>query len=390
MNWPLMNNAVNFNDKIKLIYFILKSNRYTNGEKVKSFEKQWSDWLGCKHSLFVSSGSTANFLLINAIKEYYELKDNDKVLVPSCTWMTSVAPIFQNKLNPVFVDVSLNDYCIELKDLEIIKEKHPDIKLIFTTHLMGFRSSIEDIKKVFPNAILAEDCCEAHGVKNDSDEKFTSLSEAMTFSFYYGHHMTTIEGGMISTNNENLYELMRMKRSHGLAREASSSTFEKYKIQNPNIIPSFLFVTDGFNFRNNEISAILGSEQLKRLNKNIKIRNKNYFNFHNLISQYSEFFHLPLINNNMSSFNFPIVCKNEKIYDNLISNFRKYKVEFRPLVAGNLLKQPFLKNYKFDYDKTFFNADIIHEYGLYIGNNQFVNQKHLNLLTKILKETCIK
>lgn len=381
-----MSNAINWNDKFKLIAFVLKTNRYTNGEKVRLFEKKWSEWLNCKYSLFVSSGSTANFLLLNALKEYYNLEDDAKVLVPSCTWMTSIAPIFQNKLKPIFIDVSLKDYCLDVDDLVKIKNEHPDIKLIFTTHLMGFRSNIEKISEVFPDALIAEDCCEAHGVKDNNNKKFKEISQASTFSFYYGHHMTTIEGGMISTNNKDLYELMKVKRSHGLAREASVELFDKYKSNNPGIIPSFLFVTDGFNFRNNELSAVLGLEQLKRLDKNIEIRNNNYAQFYSLISEYSNYFHMPIINSNISSFNLPIVCKDKENLDKLKNQFEKHKIEYRPLVAGNLLKQPFLKNYKFEYFKESYNADIIHNNGLYIGNNQFINSNHFKLLSKIFSE----
>jgi CDP-6-deoxy-D-xylo-4-hexulose-3-dehydrase len=384
--WPLMNNAISFVDKLKMIKFILSTNKFTNGPKVLKFENEWSKWLGCKHSLFVSSGSTANFLLIAAIKEKFNLKDGDKVLVPSCTWMTSVAPIFQNNLEPIFIDVSLENYCIDTNDLLLVKNNHPDIALIFTTHLLGFYSEVDKLKEAFPNALVAEDCCEAHGVMDKNKNKMSPNSLASTFSFYFGHHMTTIEGGFISTNDSELYDLMRMKRSHGLARESSKQSYEFYKSKHKDIIPTFLFVTDGFNFRNNEISAILGSEQLKRLDKYIKIRNSNYKQFHSYLNNFKDLFHMPLFDENMSSFTLPFVCKNKFIYQKLIEKFQKYNIEYRPLVAGNLLKQPFLKNYKFGYYKETYNADIIHDYGLYIGNSQFVNNNHLSLLKKILDE----
>jgi CDP-6-deoxy-D-xylo-4-hexulose-3-dehydrase len=212
--WRLMDNAITLHQKIKLASFVLTSNKFTNGPKVRQFENVWSKWVGAKHSLFVSSGSTANSLLIAAIKEKYQLNDGDKVLVPACTWMTSVAPIFQNNLTPIFVDISLEDYCINLDDLELVKSQHPDIKLIFTTHLLGFHSDVAELRNVFPHAIVAEDCCEAHGVTDEFNNKMNPLSVGATFSFYFGHHITTIEGGFISTNDTDLYELMRIKRSH--------------------------------------------------------------------------------------------------------------------------------------------------------------------------------
>jgi len=386
LSWRLMDNAITFRQKLKLAYFVLTSNKFTNGPKVREFENVWSKWVGSKHSLFVSSGSTANYLLIAAIKEKYGLVDGDKVLVPACTWMTSVAPIFQNKLTPIFIDISLDNYCIDSEDLLKVKEIHPDIKLVFTTHLLGFHSDIEKIREIFPDALVAEDSCEAHGVKDHLGNRMNPNSLGATFSFYFGHHITTIEGGFISTNDSELYDLMRMKRSHGLAREASPETYKKYQELYPEIIPTFLFVTDGYNFRNDELSAVLGLEQIKSLDKFINIRNENYKNYYELIKNLPNLFYVPICENTMSSFTLPIVCKNKKVYNLLIENFKKHNIEYRPLVAGNLLRQPFLKNYKFDYEKEIFNADIIHELGLYIGNSQFIRNKHLALLEEILLE----
>jgi CDP-6-deoxy-D-xylo-4-hexulose-3-dehydrase len=386
LSWHLMDNAITFQQKMKMAYFILTSNKFTNGPKVRNFENLWAKWVGAKHSLFVSSGSTANSLLIASIKEKYNLNDGDKVLVPACTWMTSVAPIFQNKLTPIFIDISLSNYCISTDDLIEVRNIHPDIKLVFTTHLLGFHSDIDKIRELFPEALIAEDCCEAHGVTDKFGNRMNPNSLGATFSFYFGHHMTTIEGGVISTNDSELYDLMRMKRSHGLAREASPETYQKYQELYPDIIPTFLFVTDGYNFRNNEIAAVLGIDQLKKLNSLIDLRNKNYKGYHQIISKYPDLFHVPTCDSTMSSFTLPFVCKSKKVYDHLISKFKQNNIEFRPLVAGNLLKQPFLKDYKFDYHKEIYNADIIHELGMYIGNSQFIGGKHIELLDKIIRE----
>ena len=381
-----MYNAINFVEKLKLACFILTTNKFTNGPKVRKFEDAWSNWVGAKHSLFVSSGSTANFLFIAAVKEKYNLNDGDKVLVPACTWMTSVAPIFQNKLTPVFIDISLDNYCIDSEDLEKVRQQHPDIKFIFTTHLLGFHSDVNKLRESFPDAIIGEDCCEAHGVTDEFGNRMNPYSKGATFSFYFGHHITTIEGGFVSTNDTELYDLMRMKRSHGLAREASPETYDKLQEQYPDIIPTFLFVTDGYNFRNNEISAVLGMEQLKKLDKIIKIRNKNFIQYHQIISKHSDLFHVPINDPNISSFTFPLVCKNKEIYKLLISKLKEKGIEYRPLVAGNLLRQPFLKNYGFSYGKETFNADIIHDLGMYIGNSHFIGKKHLILLEKLLND----
>lgn len=382
--WPLMKDTISFTEKLRLAYFVLTASRFTNGPKVIEFENAWNKWLGSNYSLFVSSGSTANFLLIAAVKELYGLENGDKVIVPACTWVTSVAPIMQLGLTPIFCDISLDNYCLDLDDLKIIKEKHPDIKMIFTTHLLGFHSDVEAIKEIFPDALIAEDCCESHGVLNNKSKRTSDCSLGMTFSFYYGHHMTTIEGGIVSTNNRELFELMRMKRSHGFIREAYPETAKKYKDAYPNIMPSFLFATDGYNFRNTELAAVLGISQLKKLNNIINIRNNNFRKYYELIASRPDLFYIPKNYSGISSFSLPFICRSQEVYDFLRKAFDDYKIEYRPVVGGNLLNQPFLKNFGFDYKKEVFNVDTLQKYGLYIGNNQYIGNKELKILEKIL------
>lgn len=384
LSWPLMKDTITFVDKLKMINFILTTKKFTNGEKVKEFEARWNQWLGSKYSLFVSSGSTANLLLLSAIKELYGFKNGDKVLVPACTWVTNVSPVFQVGFKPIFADINLKNFSFDLEKIENLKNKHPDIKIIFVTHLLGLSAELSKLKKIFPKALILEDICESHGVEKMPGVKHGSDSLGATFSFYFGHHMTTIEGGMISTNNKDLYELMRLKRSHGMAREASPDVFEKYKKQYPDLSPSFLFITDGYNLRNHELPAVLGMSQLKRLDKTIDIRKKNYKEFVDIISNHSDKFYIPECNNFDSSFCFPFVCKEKTTLSVLKQMFDNNGIEYRPIVSGNLLKHPFLKDYKISTDDT--NVSLVHENGIYIGNNQFVNKKDLNLLRTILKE----
>ena len=141
--WPLMKNTLSFMDRLKLSKFILTSDKFTQGSKVQEFERKWSEWLGCKYSVYVTSGSTANFLLISAVIEKFNLKPGDKVLLPSCTWVTNINPIFQLGLTPIFCDVSLEDYSFDIDNMKFIAEKHPDIKLIFVSHLLGIPAKVE-------------------------------------------------------------------------------------------------------------------------------------------------------------------------------------------------------------------------------------------------------
>jgi CDP-6-deoxy-D-xylo-4-hexulose-3-dehydrase len=375
-----MKNTLSFMDRVKLAKFILSSDKFTQGKKVEEFERKWSEWLGCKHSVFVTSGSTANFLLVASVIEKYNLKRGDKVLLPACTWVTNINPIFQLGLTPIFCDINLDNYSFDIDNLKSISTHHPDIKMVFVTHLLGIPADVEMYRKIFPKAIFIDDVCESHGCLDTFGNKIGSKSLGATFSFYFGHHMSTIEGGMISTNDSDLYDLLKLKRSHGLARV--SEKFDYYVKQNSEIEKSFLFVSDGYNFRNTELSAVLGLCQLKRLEKFISIRRNNHKEFLKIVNRNDNFYSVKE-NQGNSSFCFPFICKTKDIKDKLIDLFAQYGVEYRPIVGGNLLRQPYL-NYKIDSKEDNLVADLIHENGIYIGNNQFVNKKDLNLLKKIV------
>lgn len=385
-NWPLMKNSISLWDRLQLAKFVLTSDKFTQGKNVERFEKEWSNWLGCKYSLFVTSGSTANFLLVSSIIEEYGLKRDDKVLLPSCTWVTNINPIIQLGLTPIFCDVNLENYSFDLDNLKIIAKNHPDIKLVFVTHLLGIPAFIEEYRRIFSEALFIDDVCESHGCLDKGNNKIGKTSLGATFSFYFGHHMSTVEGGMISTNSKELYDLMKMKRSHGVARV--SDQFEYYQKQSPEIEKSFLFVSDGYNFRNTEFGAVLGLSQLKRLDGFIEIRREAYCRFVDIMSsdKNRDNFYPIVYNKGNSCFCFPFICKTKEIKSKLISVLNKYKIEYRPVVGGNLLRQPYLKNYSISGKRENLNVDIIHENGIYIGNNQFVSKKDMDLLETILGE----
>ena len=365
MWWPLMQTAITDADKKAMIDFIQSSDRYTCGNMVKEFEDAWSEWLGCKYSLYVTSGSTANLLLMAAVKELYDIPNGSKVLVPACTWVTNVAPVFQVGLEPVFCDVDLERYSFDIDSLP-----NEDIKIVFVTHLLGLNAPLEKLKERYPNAIFLEDICESHGVKGPDGKKRGSSGTGSTFSFYYGHHMTTIEGGIISTDNELLYELMKIKRSHGMARLLSPKYYEEAINKHPKIDPSFLFLTDGYNFRNTELNAVLGIEQLKRLDENIETRRDNFRCFMEHLDP--ELFYIPFDDPGNSSFAFPFICKKPEDMPKLKAIFAELGVEYRPIVSGNLLLHPFLEKWKDSVDVP--NANLLNDNGVYIGNNHFVTK----------------
>jgi len=380
--WPLMKDCITKEDKDSLVEFIQTSNRYTNGPKVKQFEKEWSEWLGVKHSLFVSSGSTANFLLLSAIKRRYNLKKGDKVLVPAMTWVTNVAPIIQLGLKPIFCDVERDTFSFDLEHMARLHQEHHDIRLVFVTHLFGIPAQINEFKKIIPNAFYIEDCCESHGAKI-YDKKVGTLSEGSTFSSYFGHHMTTVEGGFVSTDDTELHELMRAKRSHGLARECSDEVYKKYIKRYPDVDKRFMFITDGYNFRNNEFGAVLGLSQLPRLDDMIKRRREVCDKFVSILKKYDDIFHIPNFDGN-SSFCLPFIAKDGYLRNDLQEHLEACGIETRPLCSGNLLRQPFLSEY--EVFKEFPKVDYLHYHGFFIGNNHLVTDEEIEKLGFILDD----
>ena len=378
--WKLMDCAITHSDKLKLIEFITSTDMYTCGKKVEEFENKWSEWLGCKHSLFVTSGSTANLLLLASIKEFYNIPNGSKVLVPACTWVTNVSPVFQNGLEPVFCDINLDNYSFDTDNLP-----DDDIKIVFITHLLGLNAPMEKLKNKYQDAIFIEDICESHGITDEYGKK-RGYGTGSTFSFYYGHHMTTIEGGMISTDNAELYQLMKLKRSHGMARHLLSENYEKTVSKYPNIDPKFLFLTDGYNFRNTELNAVIGIEQLQRLDESIKIRKRNYDRFMVQLLKYETFFHVPRYDPYNSSFCLPFVCKTNELKTKLVNIFNKLEIEYRPIVGGNLLIHQFLTKWK-NSTKTP-NADLLNDNGVYIGNSQFVTLEMIDKAFEHIKHIC--
>lgn len=378
--WPLQENVISSNVRKKLSKFILNTKRFTQFTEVLKFEKNYSKWQNCKYSIFVNSGSSANLLIIQSAKEIYKWSEGDEVIVPSLTWTTTVTPVIQSGLKPVFVDCNLNDFSFDYMDLK--RKITKKTKAIFVAHIIGFPANISSIKNIIKdkNILILEDSCESQGAKF-RNKKVGNFGIASSFSFYWGHHLTTIEGGMITTNNKKFYEMCLLKRSHGLARELPKKSHSTIRKKFKNIDFKFLFLSSGFNFRNTEINAYLGRFQLPQIDKWIKIRNKNYNKFYQACLKYKSEL---LVTNNpgVSSFVLPFIFKNKikkiKFEKFLIKN----KIETRPLIAGNLLKQPFLSKFK---NIRLKNSTFIHTNAFYIGNNQFVNAVRINKLEKLMR-----
>jgi CDP-6-deoxy-D-xylo-4-hexulose-3-dehydrase len=317
---------------------------------------------------------------MDAVKELHRIPDDSEVLVPAVTWVTNVTSVIQAKLRPVFVDVNLTDFSFNYDELE---EKITDkTRIILVTHLMGIPADTRRLQDIAERhrLILLEDCCESHGATRGG-VKVGNFGLASTFSFYWGHHITTIEGGMVCTNDTALYNLLVLKRSHGLARELDVEQHADIKAQYPDIDFNFLFLTTGYNVRNTELHAVIGTSQLSRLDDYIKTRNDNYDGFLNAIEGMRDKLYLPP-REGISSFCLPFVFKTTGHRDFYKEKMLQHDIEVRPIIGGNLLRHPCFKEYGFYLD--YVNAEIIHQCGFYIGNNQFVNNSRIDSLKDFL------
>jgi len=368
----LMSSNFSKDDFKKLENFFKTANEktiLTQGPMVEKFEKKWSKWLGVKYSTFVNSGSSANLLSISILKIIEPKKK--EIIVPSHTWVSDIASIIQNNFKPIFVDMDIKN--LGPDNNEIISKINSNTAAIFLSHIQGFNALSEKLLKIIKQKKiqLIEDVCESHGAKF-KNKKLGSLGLISNFSFYYAHHMSTIEGGMICTNDRKIYELSRLLRSHSMVREIKDTKLRKeYEKKYKDLSPKFIFLYPGYNVRNNEIGAILGLNQLKNLDSNNEKRTKNLIFFLNNLDK--EKFITNFDTNGSSNYALPLILKKKslKLRDDLEKLMKRNNIEFRRGGAGggNQLRQPYLKNYIKGLDiKKFKNVEHMHFYGYYIGN----------------------
>jgi CDP-4-dehydro-6-deoxyglucose reductase, E1 len=381
MFWKLQENALTPADLDALVDFIRSNEKFTQGPRIREFEQAYAKWQGCKYSVMVNSGSAANLLLVGAVKELKNWKDGDEVIVPAVTWPTTITPVMQYGLKPVFVDANLTDLSFDYEQLA--QKITPRTRGIFVAHLLGFPANEDKLLALTKDRdiTLLEDSCESQGAKWNG-VKVGNHGLAGTFSLYWGHHMTAIEGGLITTSSDELYRLLLLKRSHGLARELPPECHADITAKYPDIDFKFLFLTDGTNFRSTELNAVLGHRQLDRLDDFIRIRNRNFRHYVEICKRYPEHL-ITLEMKEGSSFAFPFLFKNHEkkaAFQNLIG---EAGIESRPLIGGNLLRQPFLRAY---YTSGGFpNADFLHTHSFYIGNNQFVTEERMKVLDDLAR-----
>jgi CDP-6-deoxy-D-xylo-4-hexulose-3-dehydrase len=386
--WPLINDNVTEKDKLALISFLSEPGvRLTQGKKVEEFEKKWSEWLGVKYSVMVNSGASANYIMTAIARDK---KGIGEIIVPPLGWVSDIAAVVNLGMKPVFVDISMQNLAIAAENIELAITKNTKaIVLVHTLGFNGLNQKIIEIAKKY-DLMLIEDCCESHGATFEN-QKVGTFGDISNFSFYFGHHMTTVEGGMVCTNSEELYELAKLYRSHGMIRELSEKSKQAYALANPTLNPLFTFVVPGFNMRSTELNAVIGIEQLKNLDVAISARCKNLNTW--LANLDENKFYVDFDVEGSSNFSLPLILKksNAEKFQKVCELLEREGIEYRKGTAGggNQARQPYLKSFSHEIVGDLKNVDHVHDYGLYIGNHSEVSEKDIVELCKKIKEEVV-
>ena len=357
----------------------LLSMNTTMDKKVRRFEQLFAKYIGVKYAIMVNSGSSANLLslsiLSNPVLGEKRIKKGDEIITPAVTWATTVYPITNVGAVPVFVDVNRNDYNIDPE--KINKAISKKTKAIMNVHLLGHPCSMDKIKKIVNenDLLLIEDACEAHGAEFRG-KKVGSFGDLATFSFFASHHITTMEGGMIVTNNKMLYEIGKSMRTFGWIRdlENKNSILKKY----PHIDQRFLFLHSGYNLRPTELQGAFGINQMKKLDSfvNIRIQNSKYWN--KRFEPFSKFLKTPEFqkHSKISHLFYPVTIITNKFFtkNELVHYLEKKQIETRPVMTGNFVKQPVIKELKYKIRGNLTNANYIMKNSFVLGNHQGIDK----------------
>ena len=388
VDFPLMKNNILREDLNEVIEYLKGDDPIlTQSKNVYEFEKQWSEWLGVKYSVFTNSGSSANLLSLALLK--LNFPDGGEVIVPPLTWVSDISSVIQNGFTPVFADIDFDT--LSMNTDEIIKIINDKTRAIFLTHAQGFNGLTDKLLDYIKEKeiILIEDVCESHGALH-GDKKIGTFGWISNFSFYYAHHMTTIEGGMICTDCEKTYQNARMLRSHGLVREINNLEIKNSIIsKNQDLNHEFIFQMPAYNLRNNEIGGIIGRSQLKRLDQDIRKRTENLKYFLEKIDKKKFKCDFKIEGSSNYAFNLILDQADDEYIRKLMSSMTNNGVEFRLGSAGggNQLRQPYLKNmFPNGFHKKFPNTEHIHFYGFYMGNYPSLHSDDIDRLCRIINK----
>ncbi len=369
--------------KKALSKFIENAEQLSIGKECKYFEENFSKWQGRKYSVMFNSGSSANLALIQVLINLGKIKKGDSVGFSAVTWATNVMPLITLELNPVPIDIEIESLNISPRTLEQSYKKHK-FKVLFITNLLGWSDDIKSIRSFCDKnkILLIEDNCESLGSEYKG-KKLGNFGDASTFSFYVGHHLSTIEGGMVCTDDKEIDTMLRIVRSHGwdrhLSQEEQKLFRKKYNVED--FYGKYTFYDIGFNFRPTEIQGFLGTNQLKYLNSMINKREKNFLQLKSIYKN-PDFIPLQIKGlTKFSNFAFPVITRSKEARDKYIEKANKAGIEIRPVVAGSINNQAFFtKHVAKKYVLP--NAEYVHNFGFYFGNNSDLTKKEIATLIK--------
>ena len=380
--YPLVKETISKQEITLLSKWLLKGEKLTKGKLTKKFEKEFSNFVKRKYSIFVNSGSSANLLILSSLVESNRLK-NKKAVVAGVSWATTVSPFMQLNFDIKLCDCDEKNLGVDIIHFEYLCKKHKPSVAMFV-NVLGHPNHINKIKKICKKykVILIEDSCGALGTIVNNKQIGTD-GLAASSSFYYGHHISTIEGGMVTTNDYDLYNVMLSIRSHGWSRDLDKrfrkKLLGKFKVDEFRNLYTFYY--PGYNLRSSDLNAFLGLGQLKKVDKISKVRNNNFHTYKNILSN---FWCQTSSSSFVSNFAFATLVENRmEVYKHL----KKFNIETRPLICGNIGRHPFwINKYKINRLK---NADIVHDYGLYLPNNFDLKKKDITYICEKFNEIAI-
>ncbi|MCX6701634.1 MAG: aminotransferase class V-fold PLP-dependent enzyme [Candidatus Zambryskibacteria bacterium] len=373
--------------KDALCKFIKQSKQLSIGKMCSEFESKFSRWQGRKYSVMFNSGSSANLALIQVLINLKKIKEEDSVGFSAVTWATNIMPLISLKLNPIPIDIELETLNISSKKV-IEAYKKNKFKFLFITNVLGYCHDIDNIKEFCKknNILLIEDNCESLGSEYKKT-KLGNFSLASTFSFYVGHHLSTIEGGMVCTDDLEIDTMLRIVRSHGMDRHLSESEQKRLRLEYKvdAFYGKFAFYDIGYNFRPTEINGFLGVNQLQYLDEMVSNREKNYKKLEKIYLN-NDFIKIETTGlTKISNFAFPLICKTKNIKEKYMDIAKKTGIEIRPIVAGCINKHAFYKKHVATKHKLP-NAETVHELGFYFGNNAEMTRDEINTLVRVFSK----
>jgi len=382
---PLMSDNIDKEDVNALIEFLSQDQipKLTNGPKVIEFENTWGRWLGTKYNLMVNSGASANELTMLALNYIH---GEGEIIVPPLTWISDISSVIFSGMKPVFCDINLKNFSFDIKKLKQVIT--PNTRAIFLTHVLGVNGLTDELIQLCNenNILLIEDVCESHGT-TFKGQKVGTYGFVSNFSFYFAHHMSTIEGGMICTNDEKFYQVCRALRSHGMMREMTNNEMKQEIIDdNPDLNPDFIFIRPAHNFRSTELNAVIGLSQIKKLDSNNSHRVDNFKYFMERLD--STKYHTDIEMDGQCNYAFIVVLKDGdfEFRNKVESTLRENGIEFRRGLSGggNQLRQPwFKKHYNINHSQ-FPNIDHVHHFGWYVGNYPSLEREKIDTLINVL------